>query len=160
MSMQFNSARLEESERIVVTTVALDAVSYRALAHFVGGLTSAAIAASLDHYSGAEWEVARTREHAHMRICFVDYDHNVEEAMRVTEKLHAEHPDVHVFAVSSSSDPDRIILAMRAGCAEYLLKPMQEDRIRDGVARLEAKQKERPRSAARGKRYSRSSRGA
>lgn len=151
MSMQFNSARPEESERLAVTTVALDAVSYRALAHFVGGQTSAAIAASLDHYSGAEWEVARTRERAHLRICFVDYDQNVDEAMRVTERLHSEHPDVHVFAVSSSPDPDRIILAMRAGCAEYLLKPLQADRIRDGLMRIEAKQKEKPRSVVRGK---------
>lgn len=151
MSMQFNSARLEESERIAVTTVALDAISYRALAHFVGGLPSATIAASLDHYSGAEWEVARTREQARMRICFVDYDQNVDEAMRLTERLHGEHPDIHVFAVSSSSDPDRIILAMRAGCAEYLLKPLQEDRIREGLSRVEAKQKEQHGPKVRGK---------
>lgn len=149
--MQFKSGRLDESERTAITTVALDAVSYRALAHFVAGLSSAAIAASFDHYSGAEWEVSRTREHAPTRVCFIDYDQNTDEAMRVTERLHAEHPDVHVFAVSSSPDPDRIILAMRAGCAEYLLKPMQEDRIREGLARLESKQKDKPRSTVRGK---------
>jgi pilus assembly protein CpaE len=151
MSMQFNSARLEESDKVAVTTVALDPVSYRALAHFVAGLPSAEIAASFDHYSGAEWEVARMREQARLRICFIDYDQDADQAIRITERLHAEHPDVHVFAVSSSPDPDGIILAMRAGCAEYLLKPLQADRVRDGLARLEAKQKEKPRSTVRGK---------
>jgi pilus assembly protein CpaE len=149
--MQFNSARLEDIDKIAVTTVALDPVSYRALAHFVAGLASAALAASLDHYAGAEWEVARTREQARLRICFIDFDQDAAEAMRITERLHAEHPDIHVFAVSSSPDPDRIILAMRAGCAEYLLKPLQEDRIREGLARVETKQKERPRPTVRGK---------
>src|SRR5437016_12160870 len=40
---------------------------------------------------------------------------------------------------------------MRAGCAEYLLKPVQHDRVVDGLARVEAKQKKRARSTVRGK---------
>jgi pilus assembly protein CpaE len=151
MPMQLNSVRPGETPRIAVTTVALDPVSYRALAHFVAGLPSATIASSLESYSGAEWEVARARDQARMRICFIDYDQDADQAIRITERLHAEHPDVHLFAVSSSSDPDRIILAMRAGCAEYLVKPVQTDRVLDGLARVEAKQKEKTRSKVRGK---------
>jgi pilus assembly protein CpaE len=151
MNMQLNSARSDQTPRVAVTTIALDPMSYRALAHFVAGLPSAAMVASVESYAGAEWEVARARDHARVRICFIDYDQDAEEAIRITERLHAEHPDVHVFALSSSSDPDRIILAMRAGCAEYLLKPLQADRIGDGLARLEAKQRENTRSKVRGK---------
>jgi pilus assembly protein CpaE len=40
---------------------------------------------------------------------------------------------------------------MRAGCAEYLLKPIQNERVLEGLARVEAKQKERMRSKIRGK---------
>src|SRR5205823_14822810 len=73
------------------------------------------------------------------------------QAIWTTERLRGDHPDVHVFAISSYSEAERIIAAMRAGCAEYLLKPMQNERVLDGLARVEAKQKERTRSKIRGK---------
>lgn len=150
MATQLNTAR-PETARVAVTTVALDPISYRALAHFVASLPSAALTASLDSYSGAEWELGRVRDQARTRVCFIDYDQDADQAIRITERLHAEHPDVYVFALSASSDPDRIILAMRAGCVEYLLKPVQTDRVTDGLARVEVKQKEKTRSKVRGK---------
>jgi len=58
---------------------------------------------------------------------------------------------MHVFAVSANTEPERIIAAMRVGCIEYLLKPIQNDRVLDGLARVEAKQKERTRSKVHGK---------
>jgi len=140
-----------ERLKLAVITVGLDQMSYRALAHFISGVASSVIAATMDNYSGAEWEVGRAGEHARMRICFIDYDHDPEQAIRVTERLQADHPDVHLFAVSSYSDPERIIVAMRAGCAEYLLKPLQMDRVQEGLTRVEAKQKEKTRSKVRGK---------
>src|ERR1051326_644759 len=86
-----------------------------------------------------------------MRVCFIDYDQDPEQAIRVTERLRTDHADVHVFALSSYSDPERIIVAMRAGCAEYLLKPLQMDRVQEGLERVEAKQKEKARSKVRGR---------
>src|SRR4029077_17873396 len=82
---------------------------------------------------------------------FIDYDQNTEEAIWVTERLRSEYPEVHTFAVSSNPHPEGIIAAMRAGCAEYLLKPLQHERVLDGLARVEAKQKEKIRSKVRGK---------
>lgn len=150
MATQLNSARLETA-RVSVTTVALDPISYRALAHLVEALPSAALAASIDHYSGAEWELARMRDQARTRVCFIDYDQDADQALRITERLHSEHPDIYVFGVSASSDPDRIILAMRAGCTEYLMKPLQTERVLEGLTRIEAKQKEKTRSKVRGR---------
>jgi len=40
---------------------------------------------------------------------------------------------------------------MRAGCTEYLLKPVQHERVLDGLARVEAKQKKKARTGVRGK---------
>lgn len=137
--------------RIAVTTVGLDGISQRTLSHFLLGVPGAAMAASLDGYSGAEWEIARAGDQANTRICFVDYDQNPEQAIWITERLRGDHPDIHVFAVSSYAEPERIIAAMRAGCAEYLVKPIQNDRVLNGLARVEAKQKERTRSKVRGK---------
>lgn len=147
---QGNITKAENSARITVTTVGLDQVSYRALAHFMAGVPGTVMAASLDRYSGAEWEIGRAGEPGRTRICVVDYDQSSEQAVWITERLKNDHPDIHVFALSANSEPERIIVAMRAGCAEYLLKPIQGDRILEGLARVEAKQKERARSKVRG----------
>jgi len=126
-------------------------MSYEALSHFMGGIPGAVIFGNLDHYVGIEREIVRALDLAQTRICFIDYDRNTEEAIWMTERLRSEYPDVHSFAVSSYSEPEAIIAAMRAGCAEYLLKPVQHDRVVDGLARVEAKQKKRARSTVRGK---------
>jgi len=131
--------------------VCLDATSYEALSHFMAGVPGAVIIGNLDHYVGVEREIGRALDLAQTRICFIDYDRNTEEAIWMTERLRSEYPDVHSFAVSAYSEPEAIIAAMRAGCAEYLLKPVQHARVLDGLARVEAKQKQRARSTVRGK---------
>jgi len=126
-------------------------MSYRALANFMLAVPGAAMAASVEGYSGAEREVGRAGEKSRTRVCFIDYDRNNEQAVWITEHLRTNYPDVHVFAVSANTEPERIIAAMRVGCIEYLLKPIQNDRVLDGLARVEAKQKERMRSKVHGK---------
>jgi pilus assembly protein CpaE len=126
-------------------------MSYRTLANFMLAVPGAAMAASVEGYSGAEREVGRAGENARTRVCFIDYDRNNEQAIWTTEHLRNNYPDVHVFAVSANTEPERIIAAMRVGCIEYLLKPIQNDRVLDGLARVEAKQKERLRSKVHGK---------
>jgi pilus assembly protein CpaE len=146
-----NMAMVEKSARIAVMAVRLDPTSFEALSHFMAGVPGAAVIGNLDHYAGVEREVGRALDAAQTRICFIDYDQNTEEAIWVTERLRSEFPDVHSFALSTYSEPEGIIAAMRAGCVEYLLKPMQHERVLDGLARVEAKQKKKSRSGARGK---------
>lgn len=142
---------VERSARIGVMSVCLDATSYEALSHFLAGVPGAVLFGNPDHYVGAEREIGRALDLAQTRICFVDYDRNTEEAIWMTERLRSECPDLHTFAVSSYSESEAIIAAMRAGCAEYLLKPLQHERVLDGLARVEAKQKKKARSTVRGK---------
>src|SRR5882672_10189626 len=142
---------VERSARVGVMAVCLDATSYEALSHFMAGVPGVVIVGNLDHYVGVEREIGRALDLGQTRICFIDYDRNTEEAIWVTERLRSEYPDVHSFAVSAYSEPEAIIAAMRAGCAEYLQKPVQHERVLDGLARVEAKQKKRARSTVRGK---------
>jgi len=151
MATQVNTAAAANTPSIAVTTVGLDTTSYRTLANFMLAVPGAIMAASVEGYSGAEREVARAGEKARLRICFIDYDQNNEQAIWITEHLRNNHPDVYVFAVSAHTAPERIIAAMRVGCTEYLLKPVLNDRVLDGLARVEAKQKERTRSKVNGK---------
>ncbi len=151
MAAQVNTSHAADGTKIAIITVGLDPLTYRTLSHFMSAVPSAGIAASVDTYSGAEWEIGRAGEHSAMRVCFIDYDQDPEQAIRVTERLRTDQPAVHVFALSSYSDPERIIVAMRAGCAEYLLKPLQLERVQEGLTRVEAKQREKTRSRIRGK---------
>jgi pilus assembly protein CpaE len=151
MATPVNLASAANTAGITVTTVGLDAMSHRTLANFMLAVPGAAMAASVEGYSGAEREVGRAGENARTRVCFIDYDRNNEQAIWTTEHLRNNYPDVHVFAVSANTEPERIIAAMRVGCIEYLLKPIQNDRVLDGLARVEAKQKERVRSKVHGK---------
>jgi pilus assembly protein CpaE len=144
-------ATVEKPSRIAVMAVRLDLTSYEALSHFMAGVPGAAVIGNLDHYVGVEREVGRALDLAQTRICFIDYDQNTEEAIWVTERLRSEYPDVHTFAVSAYSEPEGIIAAMRAGCTEYLLKPVLHERVLDGLSRVEAKQKKKARSGVRGK---------
>src|SRR6266849_5996838 len=141
---------VERSARVAAMAVCLDQTSFEALSHFVAGVPGAVIIGNLDHYAGVEREVGRALDLAHTRICFIDYDRNTEEAVWVTERLRSEYPDVHTFAVSAFSEPEGSIAAMRAGCAEYLLKPVQHERVLDGLTRVEARLKAKARSRVRG----------
>src|SRR5215468_9973822 len=141
----------QTSTRIAVMAVCLDATSHHAVSQFMAGVPGATVIGNLDHYAGSEREIARALEFAHTRICFIDYDQSHEEALWITERLRSEFPDIHTFAVSAYSEPEGIIAAMRAGCAEYLLKPVQHDRVLDALARVETKQKKKAKSVVRGK---------
>ncbi len=142
---------MEPRARIAVIAVYLDPASYQTMSNLMAAVPGAVVIGNLDHYAGAEREIGRALDLAHARVCFIDYDQNREEAIWITERLRSEYPDVHSFAVSAYSEPDGIITAMRAGCAEYLLKPVQHERILDGLTRVEAKQKAKAKYRVRGK---------
>jgi pilus assembly protein CpaE len=137
--------------RVAAIGVSLDPTSYQAISHFMEVVPEAVVLGNLNHYAGAEREIGRALDLAHTRICFIDYDQNTEEAIWITQRLHSEYPEIQSFAVSAHPQPEAIIAAMRAGCAEYLLKPVQQDRVVEGLARVESKQKEKTRSKVRGK---------
>ena len=69
-------------------------------------------------------------------ICLLDFDDNRRSAALVAERIHADAPETSIFAVSSQSQPDLIIQAMRSGCGEYLLKPLDPEQLLNAVARV------------------------
>jgi len=136
MATLVNSATNVSSAGMALTSVGLDPISSRSLANIVSTLPGAVMAATMEGYTGAEREIGLSGDHARVRVCFIDYDQNTEQAIWITEHLRANYPDVYVFAVSAYSDPERIIAAMRVGCSEYLLKPILTERVLDGLARV------------------------
>ena len=76
-------------------------------------------------------------------ICLLDFDRDRRSAVLVAEKIHAEAPLTAIFAVSSQSQPDLIIQAMRSGSREYLLKPLDPEQLLQAVARVGGRRKEK-----------------
>src|SRR5215469_6182575 len=76
-------------------------------------------------------------------ICIIDFDRDRRKASQAAENVHSAAPDTALFAVSSDSQPDLIIQAMRSGCSEYLLKPMGREQLLNAVARVGGRRRER-----------------
>ncbi len=97
---------------------------------------------NFDSYRAAENELLGEgiREPA-PDICLVDFDEDRRNATMVAEKTHSNSPATAIFAVSSESQPDLIIQAMRSGCGEYLVKPIDREQMLNAVARVAGRQR-------------------
>ncbi len=76
-------------------------------------------------------------------ICLVDFDGNRRGASMAAERIHASAPETAIFAVSSHSEPDCILEAMRSGCSEYLTKPIEREQLVNALARVGARRREK-----------------
>ncbi len=74
---------------------------------------------------------------AEVSVCAVDFDGDrqaaVEAANAIQQALHGRGT---LIAVSAKSDPGLILEAMRAGCSEYLTKPVSVDQLAEALHRL------------------------
>ena len=70
----------------------------------------------------------------HPDVGIVSLNHNPERALQLVEQLHANSPDCSIVVISSSTDGNLVLRAMRAGVKEFLPQPV---RIEDLVAALE-----------------------
>jgi len=57
-------------------------------------------------------------------VVLVELEPDVEEAFSFISKTQSKYPDTSFFAMSSDSSSDLILRAIRGGCTEFLLKPV------------------------------------
>lgn len=76
-------------------------------------------------------------------ICLVDFDGNRRGAAMAAERIHSSAPGTAIFAVSSHSQPECILEAMRSGCTEYLTKPLEREPLVNAVGRVGARRREK-----------------
>jgi pilus assembly protein CpaE len=71
-------------------------------------------------------------------VALVDFDQDPQAAAEATMFLHQVFAgQLVVIAISTDGSPDSILLAMRAGCTEFLLKPLTESNLDEAFARVE-----------------------
>lgn len=128
--------------------VCLDAASLSVVAQSLKAWPNAKFSGNLPQYFLEKTDLVLLQRSAEPLpdIVLVDFDQNRDKAASTAEHLQdLLQGRTFIFAVSSQSEPERIISAMRSGCSEYLVKPLGHDRLAQAVAKVEARKKEKDR---------------
>lgn len=141
----------ENAGRTAVVSVCLDLQTYTSVTQLLASQADIGLTKNINQYIGAEREISRALEAGATRVCIVDLDVHRIEAHKLIERLQVAHPDIFVIGVSASSEAEYLISAMRNGCSDFLLKPIQTDALHAALLRVEAKQRERRLKKKRGK---------
>src|SRR6476646_10692562 len=118
------------TEQLSVVSICLDKETWGTLKLFADSAPLVRLERHLpeyrvdDHNSVLNWIGTRAPD-----VCLLDFDLGRRSAALVAERIHTDAPETAVFAVSSQSEPDLIIQAMRSGCSEYLIKPLDSEQL-------------------------------
>jgi pilus assembly protein CpaE len=81
-------------------------------------------------------------------LVLVDVRGDAASGMAAVERLRASHPQVAIFAIAYTTDPELILQAMRAGANEFFMWPVPEEAFHGAVRRTAAR-RESTQSAAK-----------
>ena len=93
----------------------------------------------LQEYSPREGELQPLLklQNAEASVCVIDFDKDHERAVQAANNLHQmTHGKTTLIALSEKNDPALIVEAMRAGCGEYLTKPLSIEMLCESLTRL------------------------
>jgi len=138
------------TDSLSIATLCLDAEMASQLRLFLDSMPLAQLITELQHYLAEEQDsvfVDRLKD-LHPDICIIDFDRDRERASRTAERIREVLTEAVIFAVSSKSQSDLIIGAMRSGCAEYLIKPIDREQLLEALARVGGRRKEKREQAS------------
>ena len=131
---------LPGSDSLAVVGIGVDDDTWRFLRVFADTTRLIRLVSRVDDYHDRE---GIETSQAVPDICLVDFDRDRRAAAIAAERLHSGARGTAVFAISAQSHPDSILEAMRAGCSEYLSKPIQREQLVNALARIGARRKEK-----------------
>lgn len=141
--------RISLSEPLSLVTICTDEDTGRSIRFFAEATPLIRVLLRREHYRKPETDsLSDYIGDPAPDICLVDFDRDRRSAATIAEQIHAEAPDTAIFAISSQQQPDRIIEAMRSGCSEYLMKPLDRDQLLNAVVRVAARKKEKKETSA------------
>lgn len=76
-------------------------------------------------------------------VCLIDFDADRSRAILTAERIHGALPGTAIVAVSANAQPSLIIEAMRCGCSEYVVKPLNHDELLEAVARIDSRRRDK-----------------
>lgn len=99
-------------------------------------------AGELQDYAGYDGDpiLLQRLRRAEVPLCVIDFDRDRPAAVKAANSLQkALQGRSSLIAVSAKADPALILEAMRAGCAEYLTKPVAADQVAEALDRLRSR---------------------
>jgi len=102
-------------------------------AQYVGGLTEYL-------NQTANLDVLQRAQTSEACVCVIDFDRDRLEAVNTANSLQQMFGSrITMIAISDHADPALILDAMRAGCHEYLVKPLKIEQLCDSLVRLQSR---------------------
>lgn len=134
---------LRSGERLSLVTICLDMEAGAELRQFIRGTPFLRLEAEVHSYLTDEDMNLTWMRPPGPDICLIDFDKDRPSAIATAERLKEAAPGVAIFAISSNSQPNLIIEAMRCGCSEYVVKPADREQLLEAVARVGARKREK-----------------
>ena len=130
---------------VSVVGVCVDEEMWRFLGLFAGSTGLIQLRGRVGDYRDTQEQDAFLESSGNLApdVCLVDFDKDRHAAALVAERIHSGFPETAVFAVSSQTHPEAILEAMRSGCGEYLVKPLEREQLVKAVARIGSRRKEK-----------------
>ena len=132
-------------EPVSVIGVCVDEEMWRLLGQFASSTGLIQLRGRVGEYRDAQQQdaIVESLGNSMPDICIVDFDRDRHSAAMVAERIHSGLPETAVFAVSSQTHPEAILEAMRSGCGEYLVKPLDREQLVKAIARIGSRRKEK-----------------
>ncbi len=138
-------------QRIGVLCIGMDGSSRGSLDLLVVQTPGAYVVDNVDWHITPR-EATKMLEPYQHRICVIDFDDGTEKGCRVAQRLRDGcDSGLGIFAAADSSDPERIMAAMRSGCSEFLVKPFQPERVSQALAHVASRPQGKSGDRAKGR---------
>ena len=116
-----------------LSSIALSAPSYISGIEFAGEFHDYITASRRPHFPPAIKE-------ADSCVAFIDFDRHPEHAIETADALRSHRsPNIISVGVSSRMDADLLLRAMRAGCSEFLEKPVAAARFQETLQQIQGR---------------------
>ncbi len=131
-----------ESGTLAAFTVCADPELGSLMAQAPASVAGLSFAGEFQEYvtAGRRPHFPEEMKQARHAVALIDFDRDAAAAIETTEMLQGlSSPRVICVGVSSQLDSDLLLRAMRAGCSEFLQKPVQEAQLLETIERIQGR---------------------
>jgi pilus assembly protein CpaE len=128
--------------QVALLTVHMSEETVGLIRRIVSGMSWEVIELDYENYFSTSKLPALTERAIEAQGCLavVDVDDDPTQALETAECLrHSFYHKIAILALSSTTDPDLLLHAMRAGYSEFLAKPFDRDEFADCITRLDSR---------------------
>lgn len=131
---------ISDALQVAILTIQVDAGTVTRIRQSAASMPWALVELDFEHYFSTAKRPHFTQKVIDSQACIavIDFDKGPELALETAEFLRQSFfHKVAIVALSSATDPDLLLRAMRAGCSEFLGKPFDEEELLEALVKLD-----------------------